>query len=300
MPTPSAYFVREAIGIPNEKDAPGELYFSRNPDFMEDVPADQEAAKQQFEQFAMVLRMVFQSPEPELFNAYFDRLLSTARAAFEPRQYFPAPLNDLAIFKNEVVQAAGSRIKARYTSKLAWAVLWASLALGGAGVAMQGIVSKWAVDKAPAVEAAPLAPAREQMPTAIPAKSVTLLGVQWSAQFSFAHAGILAAAAMWGLLFASMTRNIDPTFDTLLTPDNDLMEPWVRLLFFGIPTLIIALIFQTQLVSISFGTHVSTSQINDNAIVAALIGFLLGIAERALPNEVEQWSKKLLTSSHAV
>lgn len=284
--TPSAYFVSEYVENPANPVKSGELSFQQNKEFLEATPENQEAAKTDFEQFAMVLRVAFQKQEPSLFREYFERLLSTAQATFTSHGFFQSPLNDLELFKREVVQIAGSRIKSRYTGQLTQSVAIASVVIILVGIVVQAAAS-WTT-------------AGFSDPNQVPAPHITntrtaMHGVlAWKAEYSFANTGLLLAGAMWGLLFASMTRNIDPTFDTLITPDADLMEPWVRLLFFGIPALVIALMFQTGLVAISFGNSVSTLQINENAVVAVLIGLLLGIAERALPGEVEQWSKKIL------
>jgi len=289
MPSDSAYQVSECVNIQNQTDAPGELYFAQSLNSPVPTPQVQEDAKKVLEHFAMVLRIAFQKQEPVLFREYFERLLSTAQAAFAPTGFFESPLNDLELFKTEVVQIAGSRIKSRYTFRLCLIVLKTSLAIALAGLLIQLLVVTMSI----------AAPANTQAAASLPKMAIFYGLLKWEADFSFAHTGLLLAGAMWGLLFASMTRNIDPTFDTLVTPDADLMEPWVRLLFFGIPALVISLLFQTELVSISFGERVSTSQINDNAVVAFLIGLLLGIAERALPKEVELWSKRILPNSQS-
>lgn len=283
---PASYEVRECVGIPKQPDSPGELYFSLRPEFPDAKPTEEEEeAKSKLEQFVMVLRVAFQEHEPTIFRGYFDRVLSNAQATFSLAGFFPNAISDLELFKKEVVQVAGSRIKSRYTAKLFWAVLFASFAMIALGLVIQGVSFMLGSDRHTGgkLGAAPM--------TAISGF------YQWESAFSFANTGLLLAGAMWGLLFASMTRNIDPTFDTLVTPDADLMEPWMRLLFFGIPSLVISLLFQTEFVLISFGGRVSTSDINQNAVVAVLMGLLLGIAERALPKEVENWSKRILPST---
>lgn len=286
MSSPAAYEVRECVGIPHQADAPGELYFSLRRDAPDAKPTpEEEESKSKLEHFVMVLRIAFQEHEPKIFRGYFDRVLSTAQATFAVTGFFPNAMSDLDLFKKEVVQIAGSRIKSRYTAKLSWTVLWVSSLMIVLGLFIQSAI---------------VLLGNEKLTTGKPGQPAmtTIDGFyQWESAFSFANTGLLLAGAMWGLLFASMTRNIDPTFDTLITPDADLMEPWVRLLFFGIPALVIALLFQTEFVSISFGGRVSTSDINQNAVVAVLMGLLLGIAERALPNEVENWSKRILPST---
>ena len=294
--SPSALRVSEAVGIEHRADLLGHLYFCAPPDYREAIPDDQARSQSDLEDFAMRLRIAFQKDEPTLFKEFFYRLLTSAQATFAPSGYRPQAMNDLATFKQEVVQTAGARIKGRYTAKLARYVLFASIAIVGITILVEWIAQNhFSLPQkgtgTVSSEAVPTIDPKQQSSVGVEGKAIP-----WKDGFSLSHTGILLAASMWGLLFASLTRNIDPTFETLLTPDADLMEPWVRLVFFGIPVLVISLMFQLRLVAISFG-DVSTTQISENAVAAVLFGLLLGIAERALPKEVEQWSRKVLPSS---
>jgi hypothetical protein len=268
---------KSAFRVAEHEKFPGQLYFCDAPDFNEQIPEDQDLARRQLEDFATVLRVVFQASEPPLFQELFNRVLAIAQATFGPSGFRRQPLSDLAPFKREVVQIAGARIKARYNARLLKAVLIASGSLLVTGFALAFVGNAVGVSNV-------------QQPANLPA---------WLVSPIF-NTGVLLAASMWGLFFASAARNLDPTFETLLTPDADLIVPWVRLVFFGIAIFVIALIFELGVVTLSFADRVSTNDIASKAGVALFFGLLLGIAERALPREVELWSKRVLPSAKQV
>lgn len=280
-PELSALCVAHAVGIANRKDMPGHMYFQNAPEFKHQIPDEQEEARQKLENFNSVLRIAFQKDDPRRFEEFFIRLLTLAQATFAPSGFNPAALNDLPTFKREVVQVAGASIKANYTSKLLKCVAIATIATLLLSGAAQAGYDFW-------LNAQKKAPTDVLPPSADAIKTTA---------FSLFNTGLVLAASFWGLLFASMTRSIEPTFETLLTPDADLMQPWFRLTFYGIPVVIISLLFQTEVVTISFGGRVSTAQIANSPIIAVMLGLLLGVAERALPGEVTQWSRKFLPSS---
>jgi hypothetical protein len=75
------------------------------------------------------------------------------------------------------------------------------------------------------------------------------------------------------------------------------MHPWVRLTFFGIGILVLALAFQVKLVTVALGETFSTARITDSPAIAILAGLLLGIAERAVPREASRWATDFLVRS---
>lgn len=296
----SALLVREAVNLEGRPDDPGHLYFYFPNDHTSVVPDDQEKAHQRIERFATILRIAFREVEPTRFQEFFKRLLSSAQAAFSVHAFRPNALNDLDQFEKEIVQAAGAQIKARYTKGLLFSVIWASCIILVVSLGLEWMASFGtnADTELLAQRNAALPSDGETKPDLQSSQSKSIGNfLRWDKQFSFMHTGVLLAASMWGLLFASLTRNIDPTFETLVTPDADLMAPWVRLTFFGTAILVIALIFQLRIVAISFGDRLSTAEISDNVVTAVFVGLLLGIGERTLPKEVQHWSKKLLPSN---
>lgn len=255
---------------------PGHLLFVPKTDV---VSQDQEKARQELERVAAVLRAVFQGKHPELFRSYFQRLLIVSWGVFLPVGFHAGALSDLAHLKSEVVQRAGGLIKANYNSSLAIAVGWAMAWILSVSVALQLLIAAFASYQF-------TTESRQFVREFGPA-------THWDHSISVIHIGVVLAASMVGLLFASMSRNLDPTFDTLMTPDADLMKPWVRLVFFGIAIFVLTLVFLLKGIVVKFG-NISTESINTDLLTAILIGLLLGFAERALPSQVERWSKELV------
>jgi hypothetical protein len=274
---PSSYTVGEYVDVGRLPDMPGHLLFIP---WTATIPENQEAARQKLEETAAVLRSVFQERHPQLFRTYFNRLLVVAWGIFLPDRFHEGGLSDLTQFKREIIQAAGPLIKASYVRRLARAVVVAIIVILVAAFLLQCLLT-FTLSHADDPEYF-----WYQF-----GKSVT-----WNPSFSILHFGALMSASMVGLLFASMSRNVQPTFESLLTPDADLIQPWVRLIFFGIAIFIIALIFYLGLAGASFG-NLTTSRIHNDVPTAILIGLLLGVAERALPARVEKWSSDLAAAS---
>jgi hypothetical protein len=283
---PSALRVCEYLNIKGQQDIPGLLYFFRAPEFALAVPEHQEAARQKLEDFNTVLRIAFRREDP-LFREFFQRLLAIAQATYDPAGFNAFAATDLRNFKREIVQSAGAAIKARYTAQLLWWVVGAVALL----LLLTVVVPSFYPSGMPTTSTDKEEPNDEE------GSKGTSSNPKPSITFSLPNTGILLSASFVGLLFASMSRSIEPTFETLVTPDADLMQPWFRLVFYGVPVLAIGLLFQTELVTLEFGKQISTAQVGHNWVVAMLVGLFLGIAERALPREVESWSKRFLPSS---
>jgi hypothetical protein len=221
------------------------------------------------------LRIAFQQDEPDLFQKFFLRLLAAAQATFSDTGFRREALGDLPVFKQEVVKTAGAKIKERYTKKLLKAVGCAVLILLAASAVLDVALRVGHVI----------------------GNRGSWIFIHWDPSISILHTGMLLAASMVGLFFASVTRNIEPTFETLVTSDADLMPPWLRLFFYGIAVLILALVFQLKLVTFHIGDVFSTADISTSAPAAIFVGLLLGVLERALPQEVQKWSRELIRKS---
>ncbi len=274
----STYGLMEAVGIQDRPDQPGHIFFVI---LKPSVSPEQEAAREEIEKVGTVLRVVFQKEHAEIFRDYFNRLIAIGRGVFTSTGFRPESLSDLVHLRTEIVQHAGGLIKSGYNKHLSKAVAKAMVLILVVAFVLQWLVTVSSMNQ-------------------WGEKSYWMnFGsmVKWDHSVSLVHLGALLAASMVGLLFASIARNLDPTFETLMTPDADLMKPWVRLLFFGIAIAMIALIFQLQVVTVTFGDSFSTAKISEDLLTAILIGFLLGLAERALPSQVERWSKDLVNAA---
>jgi hypothetical protein len=118
-------------------------------------------------------------------------------------------------------------------------------------------------------------------------RRVLLSSVQWDPRFSALHMGLLLSVSMFGIWAGVVARGLEPTFELLDHPDDDLMAPWARLVFYGSFITVFALLMHLQAFSISLG-NLSTRAILDNVIVTIPIGFGLGLLHVLLPEAVEK------------
>lgn len=268
---PSAYCALAADGQHKTPIMPGHIYFFVRSEHQGPIPKEQEDARQELEGFSRVLRIVFLSGYKNLFDEHFNRLLVIAQGAFTPHGFRPEPLNDFDSFKEEIVRTAGGKVKSNYLLRMAIGCAIAAVAVlvlstCGHFIERHALTQGW-----------------------VSPDSVGL-------RASILNTGFLLTASMLGLFFASCIRNMEFTFDTLVTPDADLASPWVRVVFFGIAVFIMALLFQSKVVTVAIG-NVSTAAIADSALTAVVVGLLLGVAERAVPKEVIRWSGKFFKSA---
>lgn len=287
-PQTPVLFAPSAFRVSNgsNKGLDGQLYFFVPKEFTGVPPIDQVKVFDEFEQFCQTIRIVLLPDRKADFDAYFARILVAAQGTFSSQGFNPIAASDLKMCRAELLHKAGASIKAAYISKILTSVaFWSLIVLATCGVLE-------ASARLVPTENATTKGSGDGTKTKATAESS-----QDSSRFSIINTGVLVAASFYGLLFAAMSRSYMPTFETLKSSEADLMEPWFRLLFYGIAVVIIALIFETEFVTVSFGNNVSTVQISKDWVVAAMIGLLLGVAERALPGEVQTWSTKILPSS---
>jgi hypothetical protein len=288
LPKPAAYCVVPADGSGNVPNMPGHLYFFPRSSPSGAIPPEEEKARQQLEYISSVLRIVFPDQKPGHFREHFATLLVMAQGAFTPAGFLPESLNTLDVLKREIVQQAGPQIKADYLKRLAKWVLCAF-----ALILVISYSIEWSNNRYGGSRPERVAPRTADSGTTTSATADATQQVQ----VSVLHTGLLLAFSMWGLFFASCTRNLTPTFDSLVIPDTDLMHPWVRLTFHGIAILVLVMAFQVRMITVAFGDTFSTAQINQNTSIAILVGLLLGIAERAVPREAIRWAAELVTRS---
>jgi hypothetical protein len=274
---PSAYRVCEFVGIQGRADLPGNLYFFIPSEFAGPVPKAQEDARQELEVVSRLLRILFQQANPAFFREYFSKLVTIAQATFDPDSFRPQALNDIDNLKQEVVQNTAGRIKSAYLKRMAlWAVgaaalivavsfgaVWIGHRLSENGTVVNGEVPGY---------------------------------VRWDGGYSIFHTGLTLAASMIGVLFATTIRNIEPTFETLAQEGADLMPPWLKLLFAGIVSLVLALLFETKVISVTIGPF-STSRISEDAFTAILVGFFVGMLDKELVPEIKRWGRRLVLPS---
>ncbi len=281
-PVAAPSFYRATDG--NAHGLPGEVYFYQaHADGPSVPPKDQGVAVEKIEEFAATLRVAFIGKEKQQdADRFFRKLLTIAQGTFADTGFSPNALKGLDRLKREVEQSAGGAIKAHFALKMVISSL-----IGTVIVAVVTALVYFAAESA--------------HPVPTPAGDRGKIGIENVVRsekgYSIVNTGVLVGAGLWGLFIASVLRNLKISFDELVTPNIDLVAPWIKQFLYGTLMLILALMFQAKLVTVEFGSVFSTARISEDVITAAIIGLLLGLSERALPREVLKWSAELIRRS---
>jgi hypothetical protein len=182
-------------------------------------------------------------------NRYIEKLYWVAEAGLEvpgePR------LGALALrsFQNDVLLREGARLKNGYMISLGiWA---ASFATAGLVIYLTLNVLQW---------------------------------FNWQVSV-FRPFSVLWIGAIVGCWLSFGIRNVHVTYSDLGRPESDLLQPNVRLIFTGLLSLVLGLIFSTQMVEVDIGNFKS-SELPKSDEVALLIGLFCGIAEQTLSSTI--------------
>jgi hypothetical protein len=93
------------------------------------------------------------------------------------------------------------------------------------------------------------------------------------------------SGCMAGAWASFASRKVTLVVGDLVALEEDRIEPQLRLLFAGVLTMILGLIFSTGVADINVGSF-QTSNILKSGSIAFLIGAFAGLAEKALPSAV--------------
>lgn len=221
------------------------------------VPEEQLVLKDDVDQALTVLRTIFPHSDAT-FENYFKQLLSLAQAGLVGPSANPAvAMRALAALKNDVAVREGGRIKNRYMK-----MLGSHAAVLGTPALLIAVLLHYFGDR------------------------VALL-----ANFLLFWAGCMA-----GVWLSFGARKVTIRFEDLHIPEQDRLEPLVRLVFAGLLAVVIGLLFSLNGVIVSVGA-ISTSQINTIARVAFLLGILCGFSEQVLSLKVAQQASSFLSFS---
>lgn len=242
-----------AFVVMRNPDEPHDVLFQTRTD--RPVASDEQLLlKDEVEHALMVLRTLFPTGGAR-FESYFAPLLSLAQVGLSADPAQPAVARRaLLALKNQVLVWEGARIKNRYMKEL-------------------GL--------------------RSVLLAIPPALICVLVRKYYPPGTLFAQFAMLWAGCMAGVWLSFGARKTAWSFDDLHIPEQDRLEPFVRLFFAGLLTIIIGLSFSTGTIVVTVGA-VSTSDINDNLRVALLIGMLCGFSEQILSSRVAQHASAFL------
>ncbi len=101
---------------------------------------------------------------------------------------------------------------------------------------------------------------------------------------------------MAGAWASFASRKVKLGFSDLAALEEDRIEPGLRLLFAGVLTIILALIFTPGVADIHVGDFRASSILGSGS-VALLIGSFAGLAEKALPSAVMARANSVITAT---
>ena len=243
-----------AFRVYQDKQNPRDIHFELVADGPVPVPEEQIRLRDGIDQSLMVLRMLF--PDNDIrFNEYFRPLLSLAQAGLVGENPQPeVSIRALVALKQEITAREGGRVKNQYMKSLGKnAVVIAAPTL------LIAVILRW------------------QFPQF---HQITNFFLLWS-------------GCMAGVWLSFGARKTFFNFEDLHIPEQDRLEPLVRLIFAGLLTTIIGLLFSTKAVVVSIGA-ITTDQINESDRVALLIGMLCGFSEQVLSSQIAKHASTLL------
>jgi hypothetical protein len=228
-----------------------------------DCPEDQLALKNDLEAAEAALKVLY--PDENLRVPRFRELLSLAQVGLQGNAEPKVAASALANLKQSILITEGGARKNRYLKKLGlWAAVFAAPAL------VLSVVLKY------------ILPCMHVAFTCCKPEIAVL------ANFS-----LLWGGAMIGAWLSYGLRTETLTFEDLTTPEEDRLEPGVRLIFVGVLALVVGLALYLGILEVSFG-KISSHDFKRRSGLAQLIGVLMGASERALSGQVTKLVGKLM------
>jgi hypothetical protein len=240
--------------VRQEETIPREIYFTIRSDWEGDVPDDQVELHQSIEQACLVLRNMFGDDDPR-FSTYFAPLLALSQAGLVGPMAQPKIAKQaLQDWKANVLAREAGRVKNGHMKILGLRAIY----LG------------------------------------VPAfASAIVLSVYTTASSEIINLLCLWGGCMAGVWLSFGIRKTVLRFEDLHIPEEDRLEPAVRLLFAGILTVFIGLLFITKAVSVTVGA-ISSSQLSTDLRIAIILGMVCGISELALSSTVTQQASRFV------
>ncbi len=242
-----------AFRVYQDEKDPRDIHFQLADD-IETVPKDQAALRDGVDRTLTVLRVIFRDDDRG-FRQYFGPLLSLAQFGLVGDTAQPETASQtLEVLKEQITAQEGGRIKNQYMKELGLrAVLLAAPAL-----IIALVIKLW-----------------------------PLSGSVWGNYL------LLWVGSMGGVWLSFGVRKKVLKFDDLHILEQDRLEPTVRLLFAGLLSFIVALLFSTKTVVVKLGA-IESWQFRESGELAILFGLLLGFSEMALSTKVGSQATELL------
>ena len=243
-----------AFIVCRDTDNPRDIHFQLKKGVKsESVPKDQSTLRVEVDSALTILRSIFPKGDNR-FEEYFKPLLSLAQLGLASKPAFTELAHSALIgLKEDIVSRESGGIKNQHMKKLGIDALWLS--------------------------GAPL----------LVGLGLYYRSTEYHPLYSFFFLWVGCMAGVW-LSFG--TRRSFMRFKDLYVPEEDALEPFVRLLFSGLLTITVGLFFSTGIVKVELG-DISTLQFNDSVQIALLIGILSGFSEKVLPSKIARQASSL-------
>lgn len=101
--------------------------------------------------------------------------------------------------------------------------------------------------------------------------------------------------SMAGAWASFASRKVTLSFADLIALEEDRIEPPLRLIFVGVLTTILALVFTTGVADVEVGTFKASLLVHSGSI-ATLLGAFAGLAEKVLPSAVMSRANSVITA----
>lgn len=221
----------------------------------ETIPAEQETLYNEVESANNVIKSLHNTKD-DIKTKYFRKLLSLAQAGLVGETaQSNLALKSLDKLKAEMILIEGQRIKNDYMKKL-----------GGKAAIL-----------------------------CILAFAVYLLCQYCEILQPFSMYSLAFIGALLGTWISFGARKFNITFEQLSLLEEDMMEPWIRLLYIGICSIVFMLFLNTQLVTISVG-GISTTTIKQSQEIQLSVGVLCGLIESKIGINIYQKAVNILSN----
>lgn len=221
-----------------------------------EITEDQQQFADEVHRTLTVIQNLFLDNDPR-FLGYYNALIGLCQFAVVGSNAQPTHgLRALATFKADVIAREGGRIKNNYMKKLGLNALLLCL------------------------------------------PSIIAICLFLYSKYPFIDLETVCFFALWGGCMVGVwlsfgARKTTLSFESLHILEEDRLEPVIRLIFAGLLTLTLGLLFTTEVVSLTLGKLLTTN-ISKDLRVALLIGIFCGISEQALSITVTEQAAKLL------
>ena len=256
MPATLLEMAQGVFIVTPDANDPRDIHFAILPN-TSDIPEDQQKFADNVHRTLTVLRGLFPDGDAK-YKSYYNSLIGLCIfAVVGPSAQPTHGLRALTTFQEDVVANEGGRIKNNYMKKLGLNALYMSV---------PAFLIAWALVECEMID----------MTTA-----------------SFF---ILWGGCMAGVWLSFGSRKTILKFESLHILEEDRLEPVIRLVFAGLLTVTLGLLFITGAVKVTVG-DLSTTNIIKDIKIALLVGLFCGISEQALSTTVTEQATKFLKFS---